>query len=86
MKDFQVIYRFAVGYGANLRYTGLRRTYLVTASSAAQAYKIAQDYTCQSYGTGLYKGWMVAVKHYNGTKQTRTFIDLREIQTKEVNQ
>jgi hypothetical protein len=84
MKDFQVIYRFAIGYGANLRYIGLRRTYLVTASNAAEAYQIAQDYNRASFGTGLYKGWIMTVKRYKGGKQRRTFTDLRELQTTEV--
>jgi len=79
MKDYKITYRFAVGYGANLRYIGMRRTYIVSAPDAETAKTIVSAYTGTTFGTGLHRGWIRTVSLYKGGKLTRTATDLRPL-------
>ena len=81
MKAFKVTYRYAVGYGANLRYIGIRRDFIVNAESKSEAHAIVSANNTQTFGTGLYKGWILSITVYKGGKTTRTTSDLRHLQT-----
>jgi hypothetical protein len=81
MKAFKVTYRYAVGYGANLRYIGLRRDFIVNAETKEEALDIVAFYNFRTFGTGLYRGWIRAITTYKGGKTTRTTQDFRHLQT-----
>lgn len=81
MKAFKVTYRYAIGYGANLRYIGLRRSFIVNASSKEDASDIVASFNFRTFGTGLHRGWIRIITAYKGGKLTRTSQDLRNLQT-----
>ena len=83
MKDYKVIFRYAVGYGANFRFIGLKRSFIVSAENkdtapTRMAEKLIDSAEYRpSFYFGLNRGWIMTVKPYTGQKITKTTIDLR---------
>ena len=79
-RPYIVSFRYATGYGANLRFTGRRRGYIVSASEKNDALQIVDNYCGEWFPNGLQRGWIRSARMYNGAKITRNVTDLRTIQ------
>jgi hypothetical protein len=83
VKAYKIEYRFATGYGANLRYVpGRRQAFIVNAESKDQAESILRAcIPVENYRAGLYKGWIKSIKLYRDGRQTDRTIDFRYVQS-----
>jgi len=83
MKAFKIEYRFAYGYGANLRYVPNRRqAFIVNAESKEKAESILKICIPSiDYRAGLRAGWIKTISGYRDAKQSEKTIDLRHCQS-----
>ena len=86
MKAFKIEYRFAYGYGANLRYIPNRRqAFIVSAESKQEAESILKIcIPTLDYRAGLRAGWIKSIRGYREGKQSERTIDLRHCQAKRI--
>jgi hypothetical protein len=88
MKAFKIEYRFAYGYGANLRYVPNRRqAFIVNAESKEEAESILKICIPSiDYRAGLRAGWIKTITGYRDAKQSERTFDLSHIQSARIEQ